>query len=134
AVRERLALLAERAMLVAEVPIERVLDAVKDELVDITATARAEVARAAVQGGAARELWVRALSALDAGTCVFPRADVERLLADLPAALGELRACLESACRRHRDLERRVATLLRPLGPDELEALDPIADSAIIHH
>src|SRR5690349_21670500 len=106
AARERLALLVERSMLIAEVPVERVLAAVKEELADINAAAVAEVARLSVRDATAREFHVRALAALDAGTCVFPRADVEKLLGELPPEQAALRERLEQACWRHRDLQR----------------------------
>ena len=134
AARERLALLVQRGMLIAEVPLERILAAVKEEIVDLSATVRGSLARAAVRDPAARDWYTRAFASLDVGTCVFPRATIEHLLAEVPAELGDLRSLLEQGCARHRDLERRVASMMRPPGPDEIAGLDPLRDAAIVHH
>jgi len=135
--RRQLEALLGAALLVPELPTERILAAVKEELVHLCEEARGRVARLA-RREAHRGFLVRALAALDPGTCVYPRAEVEALLLALDAApersdLGELRAVLQDAGERHRELERRVAAMLRPPEPDELAGLDPQRDSAIIH-
>lgn len=135
--RDQLETLLRTALLVPAIPEERILAAVKDEIVDLTDEARARVARLA-RGDHRRDWSIRALAALDPGTCVFPRIEVEALIAAIDVApeaadLADLRACLVAADARHRELERRVAAMLRPLDPDELDRLDPARDSALIH-
>jgi hypothetical protein len=132
--RQHLDVLLRTALLIPEIPEERILAAVKEELDFLTDEARNRVARLA-RGGAHHDWYVRALAALDPGTCVYPRADVDALRTALPdvPALVELRACLDHADARHRDLERRVAAMLRPPDPDELTHLDPQRDCAILH-
>jgi hypothetical protein len=143
--------LLEAADVLQDVPLERLLLAVKDEIVWILDQGRTAVLDAWLQSEgstlraddprrAALGAWhQRAAGVLDPGTCVFPRGEVEQLLGAIREsgegrALARLTEVLERALFRHRGLDERVARMLRVPTLDEIRDLDPVRDSNTIHH
>jgi hypothetical protein len=127
--------------LTRKTPVERIAPAVAEELVDLASRARSALnALLPTADASGQALLNAACDALasglhDTASPSFPREVLSNLSRD---ALGlkqpGLAAALTDWAARHEKLEARVRWLLEGTGPEELEALDPIADSDRIYH
>lgn len=134
---------------VHDVPLERLLNVIKDEIAYIHEQSRQAVLetwlrhadlapddpRRALRAGFHQQ----AAAILQPGTPTFPRGEIDALLDAIAnsgeaSALAPLREVLQHAIRRHTDLDARVARMLRRPTFEEIRDLDPVRDSNLIYH
>jgi hypothetical protein len=139
--REVLHLLLEAGAIAFHTPTERIIEAVKDEVVDLTARALARVG--ALPSSERNRRWFdQARQLLTPGTPLFPRADLTALAAAMreatratpDAQLAALAETAEEMVAKHHALERRVDRLLHPPRFEEVQKLDPRRDYNAIYH
>jgi predicted heme/steroid binding protein len=139
--RKTLELLLDALSLSAEIPAERIVAAVKEEVEDLARRARAamEAMPRTVDTGP----WFHsAEQMLQPNSSYFPRAELRELVGHISSEEARardphfdvLRAELEAWLTRHEALERRIGWLTRPSTAAEVEALDPKEDCDQIFH
>lgn len=126
-------------VLTLDVPISRLMDAVKDEVAHLNDDVRAQVTALRMTEGddTSHNFFDHAEALLDPGTCTFAREDIRSYVDELSRAdasgVAPLRQVLGDALARHADLEQRVSRMLQPLSPEQLSGLDPARDYNAIH-
>ena len=126
--------------LTTETPLEGIHAVVADEVADLREGA-AGALRALALSGAAGGWREQALDAI-ASEARFPRAELQQLARDLgaerdPSTAGErsaIASVLTAFADRHARFQKRVGYLVKPSTLDEIQKLDPKADSDQIYH
>jgi hypothetical protein len=120
----------QRLGLTVPTPHERIAEAVKKEILDLSQRSEQALERLKVDDASARSVEVAQAALRDArGRHVFPRRKLKKLSKDgeAPAAV---RAEVSTWVERHQKLERRLRWLLDPrLTRDEIGGLDARADA-----
>jgi cytochrome b involved in lipid metabolism len=129
------------AALVTDIPQERLINAIKDEVIDLNARAYEAIGRLQ-PGEATGRLHEVALELVQPRAAYFPRAELEQLGAEVraePLLAGEgysdrLLAVVDAHLAKHRELERRLKYLLKPSSFEDIQKLDPVKDCDQIAH
>jgi hypothetical protein len=133
--------LMHAAALVTDIPLERLVNAIKEEVIGLNRCAHEAVGRLR-PGPDTERLHEVALELVEPRAAYFPRDEIGRLLAEARADgvlaadpyTEQLATVLEREVARHRELERRLKYLLKPSSFDEIQKLDPKADCDQIAH
>jgi predicted heme/steroid binding protein len=137
--QETLKTLLEAATLSYDMPRERVLNAVKDEVDFLLKSAQCAVARL-FNDDKSSVILAQAKELLHTNTCYFPRAEIVEFLAQNEQALlshesgVKLKDALTQAVNKHKAFEKRLSWLLKPNTAADVDGLDPVADCEQIFH
>ncbi len=133
--QEMIHALLEVLSLVPDTPFERIQDAVKEEIQEMNRQTEFEILKFCENYKISEEL-LSIVEQLHHQPYRFPREELQGLFPkflDSPQ-FSSLVNPVSQVIERHKDLERRLSWLMRPLTLSEIQNLDPKSDCDIIYH